>query len=276
MFFLHREYSSVDFRFRELFAMHADNPDLWVLEVPIRRNGVENQAKIAALAGFDGRCRDWLQIDIGLAGADEGQRKGQPLGKLTHIAVETDLDGDRGESLISMIRDLTVDISDLGSREAGRLAHLEAAYVQVRGVGVGRGHAGSVGGLRIRVPVTTKKDKRPETEDYGGGGNRPGKPWGGFAGLVRSEKAWFFLTLRIGFVFRWLSRHHRDCTCPRAALLHPKRAFLTVWRKSFPRISTSTHISDSRERMRSVMRSPRVSSRIALSAFRARAAGALG
>src|ERR1700756_1604325 len=44
---------------------------------------------------------------------------------------------------------------------------------------------------------------------------------------------------------------------------YPNLALLARCRKSAPRISMGTHISDSRERMRSPMRSPRVSSRVA-------------
>ena len=49
----------------------------------------------------------------------------------------------------------------------------------------------------------------------------------------------------------------------RAAQGQAKRARLTPWRKSSPAISTTTHISCRRERMRSPMRSPSVSSRTA-------------
>ncbi len=44
---------------------------------------------------------------------------------------------------------------------------------------------------------------------------------------------------------------------------YPKFARFIFWRKSSPCISTTTHISCSRERMRSPMRSPSVSSRTA-------------
>ena len=53
---------------------------------------------------------------------------------------------------------------------------------------------------------------------------------------------------------------------------YAKLARFTFWRKSSPCISTTTHISCSRERMRSPIRSPSVSSRIAARAASVRSA----
>jgi hypothetical protein len=130
-------------RYRErqsagLFATDADHPKLGELEIPVRRDSVENQAKVAALAWFDGRGRDWLGIDVRLAGTYQAERDGRPLGKLTHIAMEANLDGDGVESAIAGIGDLAVDVGDLSPGKAGRFAHLYIAD-------------GQLGGIRVRI-----------------------------------------------------------------------------------------------------------------------------
>ncbi len=56
-----------------LLATDADDPDLGKLQVPVRGDGVENQAEVAVLAGFDRSGGDRLGIDIGLAGADKAE-----------------------------------------------------------------------------------------------------------------------------------------------------------------------------------------------------------
>ena len=83
-----------------LLAVDADHADLWILLVPVGGYGVENQAEVAVLPRFDGGGRDWLGIDVGLAGADQAEREGHSLGILADIAMEADLDGDRGEGSI--------------------------------------------------------------------------------------------------------------------------------------------------------------------------------
>jgi hypothetical protein len=60
----------------------------------------------------------------------------------------------------------------------------------------------------------------------------------------------------------------RDLRLPRANLAaHANRARATPWRKSLPCISTTTHISCSRESIRSPILSPSVSARIARPAW---------
>ena len=74
-----------------LLAVHADDADLGILEVPIRRNGVEDQSEVAALAGFDGSGGDWLGVDVRHARTDKAERQRQPLGKLADVAMEAEL-----------------------------------------------------------------------------------------------------------------------------------------------------------------------------------------
>ena len=76
-------------------AMNANDANLRILEIPIRGNRVEDQAEVAALAGFDWGGRDRFGVDVRLAGPDKAERQGEPLSKLAHVAMEPDLDGNR-------------------------------------------------------------------------------------------------------------------------------------------------------------------------------------
>jgi hypothetical protein len=155
-----------------LLCAHTDDPDLGKLEVPVRGHGVEYQAEVPGLAWLDGSHGDWLGIHIGLASTDETERKRHSLGKLAYITVETDLDGNCSERLISGVGQLAVDVRDFGPRKTGGFTHLQAADGKLGGIGVCSSHAGAVRG-RVRVTTTAHHDQDHETQDDDKRGNDP-------------------------------------------------------------------------------------------------------
>ena len=74
----------------------ADDVDFGQLDVPVTGKVLEDKAELAIVAGFEGSGGDGLGIDVGLAGADEGD--GEGLDGRGHILVvaEEDLDADGG------------------------------------------------------------------------------------------------------------------------------------------------------------------------------------
>ena len=83
--------------------MDADHADLGKLKVPVRGHCIENQAEIAVLPWLYRRRRDWLGIDVGLAGPYEAEREGDSLGKLAYITVKANLNVNRGERCIPLL-----------------------------------------------------------------------------------------------------------------------------------------------------------------------------
>ena len=110
-----------------LLCMYADDTDLRKLQIPVRGDSVEDQTEVPGLAWLNGSRGDWLGIHIGLPGTDEAKGKRHPLGELANIAMETDLDGNRGERLIPGVGELAVDVGDLSPGKTGGFTHLQAA-----------------------------------------------------------------------------------------------------------------------------------------------------
>lgn len=133
-----------------LLAVDTDHTELGILLIPFRWNRVKDQAKIALLAGLDRSRRDRLYVDVGLAGADQTERYRQPLSVLPDVAMEANLNRNRVDRSITGIRDLAVDIGDLGPGKAIGFAHLEVAEGQAGSIGVGGSHTGAPGwGVRV-------------------------------------------------------------------------------------------------------------------------------
>src|ERR1700689_4388451 len=180
---------------RILPAVHTDHADLRKLKVPVCRYSVKDQAEIAALPWLYRRRRDWLGIDVRLAGAYEAEREGHSLGKLAYITVKANLDGNRGQRSVPAVNDLAVDVGDFGPGKAGSLAHLQTADGELGGIGVGRSHprAGSGG---LRVGAASNHDQNAKAQDGHHSSNNPGQPRDRFATLVRSKETWIFVLSR--------------------------------------------------------------------------------
>ena len=108
--------------------------------------------------------------------------------------------------------------------------------------------------------LSPRRGRRLPGHDRGRDSARPWKPLG-VLGLGTDQPSPLVEagsgtnpSTRAGLPLAWFPSDHQ-----------PKRLSLTDWRKSSPFISTPTHISARRERMRSPMRSPRVCSRAARS-----------
>src|ERR1700738_5264930 len=63
-----------------LFSRHAGDADLGHLVVPVDRHGLEGQAELAFVTGFERRGTDGHGIDIWLVGAGQGGGGGFGLG----------------------------------------------------------------------------------------------------------------------------------------------------------------------------------------------------
>src|ERR1700760_1387281 len=165
-----------------LTATDADNPGLGNTLIPIRRHGVKNQAKVSCLTRLNGGSRNRLSIHVRFAGANQAEWDRQPLGELTHVIVEADLNGDSGHGPVAAVGDLAVDIGDLGAGKASGLAHLDAAEAQLGGVRVGGRHAGADGSVRRAAATGYYED--PKSHDDYRRGDDPRHPRGSFPGLV--------------------------------------------------------------------------------------------
>lgn len=165
-----------------------EDADLGVGTVPVRRDGVEDEAEIAFVAGLKRRGGDRLEIDIRIAGADQLERLGLVLRNLFGGVAEKNLDGDGGDGAVSLVGDVSVDVGDFTSGEVRGLAHDEAGDGKARGVGIGScGDWGDDDGFAAVL----------EDEDYGccyqhdnSGGDGEGEPVA-FAGFDAGNKADF-------------------------------------------------------------------------------------
>lgn len=151
-----------------------EDADLGVGAVPVRRDGIEDEAEIAFVAGLKGRGGDRLEIDIRIAGADQLEGLGLVLCDLFGRVAEEDLDGDGGDGSVSLVGDVSVDIGDFAAGKVRGLAHDEAGNGKAGGVGIGScGDWGDDDGFAAVL----------EDEDHGGcyqhdnsGGDGEGEP----------------------------------------------------------------------------------------------------
>jgi len=151
-----------------------EDADLGVGTIPVRRDGVKDEAEIAFVTGLERRGGDRLEIDVRIAGADQLERHGLILRDLFCGVAEKDLDGDGGDGAISLVGDLSVDVGDFAAGEVRGLAHDEAGDGEAGGVGIrDGGDRGDDDGLAA-VLEDEDHDGCCQHDDSGGDGE--GKP----------------------------------------------------------------------------------------------------
>lgn len=169
-------------------AFDANDSDVGVRSIPVRRHAVEDQSELSLIPGLERGGRKRLDIHIRLPCTNELEVLRLVLSDLMSGVPEQHLDNNPGDGAIALVRNMAVEISDLAAGQTGRLAHGEVGDGKAGGIGIeGRGNRGDLRGA-LAALQGEDRDGRHKYDCTGGDGQR--QPVA-FVLLCRGDKAEF-------------------------------------------------------------------------------------